>query len=374
MKVNTIVGARPQFVKASVVSLALREKGIAEKLIHTGQHYDENMSAIFFGRLDVPPPSVNLGIGSGRHGLQTGRMLEAIEAVLADDPPEMVITYGDTNSTLAGALAAAKLRIPVAHIEAGMRTFERGMPEEVNRVLTDHASDLLFPPTPTAVQNLLREGIEESQIYAFGDVMYDAALLYGPQAERESRILDDLQLRRKPYVLVTVHRAENTDNPERLEAIFTGLLKIAGEIPIVLPLHPRTKSALQRRQLMTRISTAFQVLTPTGYFDMVMLEKNARLIVTDSGGVQKEAFFHRVPCLTLRERTEWLELVELGWNRILSPTSSRRVAEGLRSALDWKPSATQSPYGEGRSAQQIAEVIGSWISCHRLSSLVPAAD
>jgi len=248
MKIATVVGARPQFVKASMISRALRAIGVQEFLIHTGQHYDENMSDVFFHHLDVAPPSINLAIGSGTHGQQTGRMLEQIESVLLAERPVLLITYGDTNSTLAGALAAVKLQIPLAHVEAGLRSYDKRMPEEVNRVMTDHASDLLFAPTQTAVDNLLAEGITEKKIHVSGDVMYDAALYYGARAETESQILGDLDLRRGEFVLVTMHRAENTDNDKRLESIFSGLLQLAREVPIVMPLHPRTKSSLLKKK------------------------------------------------------------------------------------------------------------------------------
>jgi UDP-GlcNAc3NAcA epimerase len=362
MNIATVVGARPQFVKASMISRALRATGVQEFLIHTGQHYDENMSDVFFHHLDVAPPSINLAIGSGTHGQQTGRMLEQIESVLLAERPALLITYGDTNSTLAGALAAAKLQLPLAHVEAGLRSYDKNMPEEVNRVMTDHASDLLFAPTQTAVDNLLAEGIAETKIHLPGDVMYDAALYYGAKAETESQILGDLDLRRGEFVLVTMHRAENTDNDKRLESIFFGLLQLAREVPIVMPLHPRTKSSLLKKRILSEISKAIRVIAPVGYLEMMMLEKNARLIVTDSGGVQKEAFFYQVPCVTLRDQTEWLELVELGWNRVIPPTSSSRVARSVRDALEWRPSPCRNPFGDGRSADRIASVIQEFIA------------
>jgi len=330
---------------------------MTEILIHTGQHYDANMSDVFFRDLDMAPPRVNLGVGSGSHGRQTGHMLEAIESVLLRDRPEMLIIYGDTNSTLAAALAAVKLHIPVAHVEAGLRSFDMRVPEEVNRVLTDHVSDVLFAPTEAAVANLMREGIRDSRICLSGDVMYDAALHYGATADKESRILIDLRLERREFVLVTIHRSENTDDEERLEAIFSGLLQISGDVPMVLPLHPRTKSALSRKGMLGSVSEAIRVIPPVGYLDMMMIEKNARLIVTDSGGVQKEAFFYKVPCVTLRDQTEWRELVHLGWNRVTPPTSASGVAESIRDALTWTPLPAGNPFGDGHSAERIASVI-----------------
>ena len=355
-----------------MVSRALRASGARETLIHTGQHYDETMSEVFFRNLDMTSPSVNLGIGSGTHGVQTGRMLEQIEAVLLANRPALLIVYGDTNSTLAGALAAVKLRIPIAHVEAGLRTFDKSVPEEINRVLTDHSSDVLFAPTHRAFANLRAEGIPESAIHVVGDVMFDAALSYGAKAERESRILDDLHLPCGAFVLATMHRAENTDNRERLESVFLGLARVAESIPVVLPLHPRTKRALLDNGLVARVSQAIRLIPPVGYLDMIMLEKNALLIVTDSGGVQKEAFFHGVPCVTLRSQTEWLELVELGWNRVTSPTSPSRVAESILDALAWRPPACANPFGHGNSAQLIARVVMDSAKVARTRALVSA--
>lgn len=334
MKIASVVGARPQFIKTAAVSRALRAiEGVKETLIHTGQHYDANMSSVFFEELEIPHPDYNLGIGSATHGAQTGRMLEAIEGVLLKEKPDWVLVYGDTNSTLAGALAAVKLHIPVAHVEAGLRSFNRRMPEEINRVLTDHASDLLFAPTQTAVENLQREGIPDARIKLVGDVMYDAALYYGAKAERQSRILNALKLEPKGYILATIHRAENTDDPLRLRAIFDSLAEIAHEIKVVLPLHPRTRAALVQASLYDKAAQSICLIEPVGYLDMMMLEKNARLIATDSGGVQKEAFFYHVPCVTLREETEWVELVELGWNYLIKFIEGKCLASKIRSLL-----------------------------------------
>jgi len=356
MKLLTIIGARPQFIKAATVSRLVQEQdNLTEVLVHTGQHYDETMSDVFFQELDIPKPNYHLGIGSASHGTQTGRMLEAIEQVLLKEKPDWVLVYGDTNSTLAGALAAVKLHIPIAHVEAGLRSFNRKMPEEINRVLTDHAADLLFAPTEVAVANLRREGIAEDKIHWVGDVMYDAALYYGAKAERESQILERLQLDEKAYILATVHRAENTDNPKRLKAIFEGLGQVAQQIPVILPLHPRTRESLKRHALLDDATQQLQLIEPVGYLDMVMLEKHARLITTDSGGVQKEAFFYRVPCVTLRDETEWVELVELGCNILCSPSDGRHVMGLILTALHKDIETNAAPYGQGKASVLIVD-------------------
>jgi UDP-GlcNAc3NAcA epimerase len=360
LKIFTIVGARPQFIKAAAVSRKLQSHpGIQEVLVHTGQHYDENMSDVFFQELEIPAPNYHLGVGSDSHGAQTGRMLEAIEKVLLAESPDWVLVYGDTNSTLAGAIAAVKLHIPVAHVEAGLRSFNRRMPEEINRVLTDHAADLLFAPTTAAVENLRHEGIAEEKIHLVGDVMYDAAIDYGVKAEQKSLILEHLGLTPQKYILATIHRAENTDDPKRLDGIFTGLAVISQNIPIVLPLHPRTRAALSRTGLWEKASQSLKLIEPVGYLDMVMLEKNAQLIATDSGGVQKEAFFYRVPCVTLRAETEWVELVQLGWNRLLPPLNSSDVANGISDALLNVSGSEVSEhlYGGGLATAQIVELL-----------------
>jgi len=375
MKIATIIGARPQFIKAAMVSRVLRDRqGVREILIHTGQHYDNNMSGVFFDELEMPVPDYNLGISADTQGVQTGRMLEAVEAVLITEKPDWVLVYGDTNSTLAGALAAVKLHIPVAHVEAGLRSFNRKMAEEHNRVLTDHCSDILFCPTESAVENLKREGITGtanntphsspltphpfnpcslSLVVNVGDVMYDAALFFGDKAERESNILKDLNLESKIYILATVHRAENTDNPTKVMDIFESLDEVARDIPVILPLHPRTRKRLGEIKFS---ASNLKLISPLGYLDMVMLEKNARLIVTDSGGIQKEAFFHKVPCLTLRDETEWIELVELGWNKLAPPTSSEEIYKSVLGSVGSK-GQEGAPYGDGQSAQRIIDII-----------------
>jgi UDP-GlcNAc3NAcA epimerase len=358
MKIATILGARPQFIKAAVVSKAFRFRAeVEEVIVHTGQHYDENMSEVFFQELDIKKPAYNLGIGSGLHGLQSGRMLERIEGVLLEESPDWVLVYGDTNSTLAGVLAAVKLHIPVAHVEAGLRSFDRRMPEEINRVVADHISDLLFVPTKTAQRNLRREGLPDSSVYVVGDVMYDAAIYYGSRAKARSHVLEELGLRSKEYLLATLHRAENTDNFESLCSVLSGLAQIAREVPVVLPIHPRTRRVLDDRGIVKEILQCIRLIGPVGYLDMMMLEMNARLIATDSGGVQKEAYFHGVPCVTLRERTEWVELVELGWNRLVPPVSLAAVVSGLRGGLESAPASTQIPYGDGHAAERIVQVL-----------------
>ncbi len=361
LKVLTVVGARPQFIKAAMVSHELREcAGLRDLIVHTGQHYDRNMSDVFFDELDIPKPDYNLSIGSATQGTQTGRMLEALEDVLMEQKPNCVVVYGDTNSTLAGALAAVKLHIPVVHVEAGLRSFNRRMPEEINRILVDHASDLLLVPTETAMRNLMCEGFEQDRVHLVGDVMYDAALFYAKKAEAASVILERLGLARKAYVLATVHRAENTDNPKRLKRIFEALAVVSREVPVVVPMHPRTQAALQQEGTYGKTTDSICVIEPVGYLDMVMLEKNALLIATDSGGIQKEAFFHGVPCITLRDETEWTELVETGWNRIVSPTSCPAIVEAIESTLSSSGGSDTSPYGDGtaaaKTAQQIVEL------------------
>jgi len=358
MKILTIVGARPQFIKSAPVSQALRAAELQEIVVHTGQHYDSTMSAVFFEDLGLSEPAYHLGVGSGPHGQQTGRMLEAIEKVAQREMPGWVLIYGDTNSTLAGALAAAKLHIPIAHVEAGLRSFNRRMPEEVNRVVADQLSTLLFASTDVAVRNLVAEGIASEKIRQVGDVMFDATVMFAAKAERQSTILDQHKLAPKSFALATVHRAENTDVRDHLEAIFKGLTELSKDIRVVLPLHPRTSGALVP-ELQKRFTAAGGLLIdPAGYLDMLMLERHAALVITDSGGVQKEAFFQRVPCITLREETEWTELVELGWNTLLSPKRAQELPQ-LAAAVRGKIGATASPYGDGSASRLIAAWLAS---------------
>lgn len=357
MKIVTVIGARPQFIKAAAVSRVIhRTDGIRELIIHTGQHYDEGMSQVFFDELDIPAPSHHLGIGSASHGAQTGRMLEAIESILLKERPDWVLVYGDTNSTLAGALAAVKLHIPVAHVEAGLRSFNRRMPEEMNRILTDHASDLLFAPTDVAVANLRNEGVDEKRIHLVGDVMYDAVLYYGRKAQTDSVIVETLGLDPSGYVLATIHRAENTDDPTRLRAIIDGFSEVAQTLPVVLPLHPRTEKALKQHELLAVARQRLTLTEPVGYLDMVQLERNAAVIATDSGGVQKEAYFHEVACVTLRDETEWVELVDTGWNRLVPPEDAETIRNAILEAVGTRGQPV-ALYGGGQAAEHVVEIL-----------------
>lgn len=355
MRILTVVGARPQFVKAGMVSRALAERGAREVLVHTGQHFDRNMSDVFFEEMGIPAPDHHLGVGSGPHGAQTARMLEGLERLLLDHRPDWVLVYGDTNSTLAGALAAAKLHVPVAHVEAGLRSFNRRMPEEVNRVLTDHVSELLFAPTDAAAANLAREGIAPEKVRRVGDVMCDASLHFAARAQRESTVLERLGVAPGGYVLATVHRAENTDDPARLRAVVEGLSRVAAAVPVVLPLHPRTVGALGAQGLSAR-APGLHVVEPVGYLDMVQLERHAAVVATDSGGVQKEAYFFRVPCVTLRDETEWVELVDTGWNRLAPPVNADAVCGAVLAARGVRGEEREL-YGSGTAARDIAAVL-----------------
>jgi UDP-GlcNAc3NAcA epimerase len=350
MKVATIIGARPQFIKAGPVSRILRKNHI-EILVHTGQHYDENMSGIFFEELALPQPDYYLGIGSGSHGEQTGAMLAAVETVLLEEKPDWVLVYGDTNSTLAGGLAAAKLHIPVAHVEAGLRSYNRKMPEEINRILTDHLSDLLFCPSEPAKRNLAAEGITKG-VYVVGDVMAEALAFAEKQSAARSSILKRLNLQEKNYLLVTLHRAENTDDPTRLGNIFHALEQI--EEPIVFPVHPRSNNALSEAGLVPAKSENLILTGPLGYLDMVRLLGSARLLLTDSGGMQKESYWLGVPCLTLREETEWTETVDAGWNRLVGAD----VGRILRAVSDFTPPQARRPlYGTGSAAEMCVQLM-----------------
>ena len=346
----TVVGARPQFIKAAAVSRELR-RHFRNVLVHTGQHYDENMSQVFFDELAIPPPAYNLEIGSGGHGAQTGAMLAALEKVLLQEQPDRVLVYGDTNSTLAGALAAVKLHIPVAHVEAGLRSFNRRMPEEINRILADHLADLLFCPSETAVANLAAEGVVNG-VRLVGDVMFEALMHAADAARRKSDVLDRFHLGQKAYALATIHRAENTDDPERLGRLVAALRELSRAMPVVFPVHPRTRSRLPD----TGKADHLHLVEPVGYLDMVRLETEAAVILTDSGGVQKEAFWHRVPCVTLREETEWVETVQQGWNVLAGtdPTAILRAATTAVRPVQW----TDSYQGAG-SVRRLVEALGS---------------
>lgn len=349
MKIVTIIGARPQFVKAAVVSRALRKHhaSATEIIIHTGQHYDNNMSEIFFEEMNIPKPNYNLGIGGGTHGQNTGRMLEKIENTLIKEKPDWVLVYGDTDSTLAGALAATKLHIPVAHVEAGLRSYNRNMPEEVNRVLTDHASTLLFTPTKTATQNLVDEGIYGKKVQEVGDVMFDAALYYGDKAKKPLGLTI-----KNNFILSTLHRAENTDNSKHLLNILRTLDEIAEEIPVILPLHPRTHKLLNQTNYNIDNIT---ILEPVGYLQMIWLLKHCKLVVTDSGGLQKEAYFFRKPCVTTRNETEWVELVENNYNILVGsePSKIRQAVEDMKD----KTVCFKTLYGDGDSGCKIGKLL-----------------
>ncbi|WP_136634293.1 non-hydrolyzing UDP-N-acetylglucosamine 2-epimerase [Pseudooceanicola onchidii] len=360
--IATVLGARPQFIKAATITRAIRQtEGLREVLIHTGQHYDDNMSTVFFTDLMGQAPDHNLHISGGTHGAMTGRMLEAVEGVLSQVRPDMVLVYGDTNSTLAGALCAAKMHIPVAHVEAGLRSFNMKMPEEINRRLTDHCSDLLFTPTDTADRNLANEGIESGKVHRVGDVMYDASVHFGKQAAEKGELLASLGLKDRDYILATVHRQENTDHPDRLGSILDALAAIAKEIPVLLPLHPRTRakiSATGLDQLLSKLTC----VEPLGYLQMVEAERSAVVIATDSGGVQKEAFFHKVPCVTLRDETEWVELLDSGWNRLVSPAQGSKAIQNAILSARGVAGAAVEPYGLGDASDRIAQVIRAYLA------------
>ena len=358
-KIVSIVGARPQFIKASAVSRRIRlwnkEPGsppVRELLVHTGQHYDNEMSKVFFDELEIRQADYHLGVGSASQAVQTGRMMERLEPVLQKENPDVVIVYGDTNSTLAGALAAAKLHIPVAHVEAGLRSFNRRMPEEINRVVADHLSDILFCPTDTAVENLAREGISRG-VHKVGDVMYDCALYYSQKAQPRKELLARLNLSPRRYALATIHRAENTDDPSRLASIFRGLNRVAETgLPVIVPLHPRTKKCLSAPSIERHDEV--RLLTPLSYLDMIVLEKNARVILTDSGGVQKEAYFFEIPCVTLRDETEWVETVESGWN-VLAGSDEKKIEEAAANAS--APTRRGDFYGDGDAGGRILRIL-----------------
>jgi UDP-GlcNAc3NAcA epimerase len=347
MKLLTVVGARPQFIKAAPICQVLRQSH-DEVLVHTGQHYDQGMSDVFFHDLQIPEPDYNLGVGSGSHGQQTGQMLIGLEELMLQERPDWVIVYGDTNSTLAGAIAAAKLNIRLAHVEAGLRSFNRTMPEEINRILTDHAAQALFCPTRTAVKNLMQEGIHIG-VHLVGDVMFDAMLHFGTLVD-DAAVLSQFEVTTGDYVLATVHRAANTDDPERLAAILACLDQSAWQV--LLPAHPRTRNALHRFRLA--VPNRVTLIEPVGYLEMLALEKNARFIMTDSGGVQKEAYVLEVPCITLREETEWVETVTTGWNTLVGID-----VEKTASALSLPRPVAAGPliFGDGSAAEKIVSLL-----------------
>ena len=355
MKLITVIGARPQFIKAATVSKAIQTNNacnasrIQEIIVHTGQHYDENMSEVFFTELEIPRPDYNLGIVAATHGAMTGQMLEQLEIVLLKEKPDIVLIYGDTNSTLAGALAATKLHIPVAHVEAGLRSFNVQMPEEINRILADRISHLLFCPTETAISNLAKESILNG-VHNVGDVMYDMTLRYRDKAY-QLHSLHRWKLEEKAYVLCTIHRAENTNDSIRLTNIMTALQQIAQEMTVILPLHPRTRKWLKDRGEM-HLLKSLQVIEPVSYLEMLRLEMSAKVILTDSGGVQKEAFFHKVPCITLRDETEWVETLNLGWNQLCGANLTT-ILEAWHHLDTQNRDYKMQPYGDGKAAEKI---------------------
>ncbi|CDQ41104.1 MULTISPECIES: non-hydrolyzing UDP-N-acetylglucosamine 2-epimerase [Virgibacillus] len=353
MKILTVVGARPQFIKASMLSKAIQSEGKMEEiLVHTGQHYDANMSTIFFNQLKLPKPDYYLGIGSGSHGEQTANMLAKLESIMISMEPDIVLVYGDTNSTLAGSLAAAKLHIPIAHVESGLRSYNKEMPEEINRIVTDHLSSWLFCPSQTAMTNLKKEGIT-SGVYQTGDIMFDAVLFFKNQALKQSTLRNDLTLKKNNYYLATIHRAENTDQVERLTAILTGLQQL--DKTVVLPLHPRTKQKIEQYKLTDLIThTQIKTIEPVNYFDMLAVASDAKAILTDSGGLQKEAYMLQVPCVTLREETEWIETLETGWNQLVGADTQQIVKSMKDLSIP-----TNSPllYGDGKTSSLIHNLL-----------------
>jgi UDP-GlcNAc3NAcA epimerase len=375
-KIITVIGARPQIIKAAAISRAIKNNfsdKILEVIVHTGQHYDENMSQIFFKELEIPFPNFNLNVGSGSHGEQTAKMLEGLENIYLQEKPDAVIVYGDTNSTIAGALAASKIHIPVIHIEAGLRSFNKAMPEEINRIACDHMSTLLFTPSETGHRNLLNEGIKNDQkeaasidnpkIYLCGDIMYDNSLYFSAMSEQKSKILNELEITTDEFILCTIHRDTNTDDTANLNAIFRALLRIqkTSNLKIVLPLHPRTKEKLNSHldeNLLTEINQNknFKIIPPTGFLDIISLEKNARLIITDSGGLQKEAFFFQKPCVILRDQTEWIEIVENG-NAVIAGANELKIISSVETLIKRTDYTYPNLYGDGNAANFICKKI-----------------
>ena len=368
MKIVTIIGARPQIIKAAALSRAIKThfaKDIQEIIVHTGQHYDDNMSQVFFDELGIPRPDYNLHVGSASHGVQTARMTEGIEDILTKEQPDFIVLYGDTNSTLAGAVAAAKIHVPIVHIEAGLRSFNKAMPEEINRIVCDHCSTLLFSPTLAGVENLKREGfpmgnggpytIDNPKVYHCGDIMYDNSLYFADIAEEKTDIIKRLELIDKPYVLATIHRDTNTDYPERLSAIFRSIMKLSEGCQIVLPLHPRTAKLLKTNldeNLQKQIFSCqnIRLIPPVSFLEMIALERHAQLVMTDSGGVQKEAYFFKKPCIILRPETEWVEIVETG-NAILADADEGRIMQAWQHFKATPPTVFPEIFGDGHAAE-----------------------
>ena len=381
MKLITIIGARPQIIKAAALSRAIRNHyadTIQEVIVHTGQHYDDNMSQVFFDELGIPSPDYNLHVGSASHGVQTARMTEGIEALLIKEHPDFIVLYGDTNSTLAGAVAAAKIHVPIVHIEAGLRSFNKSMPEEINRIVCDHCSTLLFTPTKAGLENLKREGftineggvstgsttaptIDNPKVFHCGDIMYDNSLHFANIAEQKTDIIQRLELGGKPFILATIHRDTNTDHPERLSAIFRSILRLSKDCQVVLPLHPRTAKLLKtnlNEDLQKQIFScpSIKLIPPVSFLEMIALERHAQLVMTDSGGVQKEAYFFKKPCIILRPETEWVEIVETG-NAILADADETRIIQAWQHFKDNPPTAFPEIFGDGHAAEFMLDKI-----------------
>lgn len=372
MKLVTIIGARPQIIKAAALSRAIRNHyadQIQEVIVHTGQHYDDNMSQVFFDELHIPRPDYNLHVGSASHGVQTARMTEGIEDILFKEQPDYIVLYGDTNSTLAGAVAAAKIHVPIVHIEAGLRSFNKAMPEEINRIVCDHCSTLLFTPTNAGLENLKREGfpmgnegpytIDNPKVYHCGDIMYDNSLHFAAIAEEKTDIIQRLELTANPYVLATIHRDTNTDHPERLSAIFRSILRLSKDCQVVLPLHPRTAKLLKTNLDETLQKHIFscqniKLIPPVSFLEMIALERHALLVMTDSGGVQKEAYFFKKPCIILRPETEWVEIVETG-NAVLADADEGRIMQAWQHFKGNPPTVFPEIFGDGHAAEFMLE-------------------
>ncbi len=355
MEIVTIIGARPQLIKAAALSHSIINKDFSnffsERILHTGQHFDKSMSGQFFTELSIPKPYINLGVYGGGHGQNTGRMLELIERELITIKPDAVIVYGDTNSTLAGALAASKLNINVIHIEAGLRSFNKKMPEEKNRIVTDHLSDLCFTPTEAGKINLINEGISQLKIIHTGDLMADSIRIFSEKALKNQKLINNLNIKNKEFILATIHRAENTDDHQRLKSILSALGKC--NHPVVLPMHPRTKSRIKSFGF-EELLLPLIVIDPVGFFDMLLLERNSSLVVTDSGGVQKEAYLQKTPCLTIRTETEWSELIQTGWNKLADPYDEMSILKAIKSHLFFdRKTPRPNFYGDGHAAEQI---------------------
>ena len=387
MKLVTIIGARPQIIKAAALNRAIKNHyadRIQEIIVHTGQHYDDNMSQIFFDELQIPRPDYNLHVGSDSQGVQTARMTEGIETLLIKEQPDFIILYGDTNSTLAGAVAAAKIHVPIVHIEAGLRSFNKAMPEEINRIVCDHCSTLLFTPTVAGLENLKREGfpidnngpytINNPKVYHCGDIMYDNSLYFSQIVEEKTNIIQRLKLNGKPFILATIHRDSNTDYPERLSAIFKALIQLSEENQIVLPLHPRTAKLMKTNldedlQKQIRLSQNIHLIPPVSFLEMIALERHAQLVMTDSGGVQKEAYFFKKPVIILRQETEWVEIVETG-NAILADTDEARITQAWLHFMGNPPTTFPEVFGDGHAAEFMLDRILECCACHSKSDLL----